>query len=185
VTVAGHDATNAHAAAQVHVAYVPQRAPSLPVPVNELVRFWSEQRGVDAGELTACCARLGLELGGVWGQPFPALSGGMQQKLLAGMALASRCQGMLLDEPTANLDPGARAAFFADLGERKPAPTLLLSSHRLDELCPLVDRVVVLTDGRIAFDDSLDRFLAEPALAAAAGMETRAGATVLPYRRRS
>src|SRR5688500_10583276 len=72
VTVAGHDATNAHAAAQVHVAYVPQRAPSLPVPVNELVRFWSEQRGVDAGELTACCARLGLELGGVWGQPFPS-----------------------------------------------------------------------------------------------------------------
>ena len=185
VTVAGHDATVAHAAAQVHVAYVPQRAPSLPVPVNELVRFWAEQRDVRARELTSSCARLGLDLDGVWGQPFPSLSGGMQQKLLAGMALASRCQGMLLDEPTANLDPGARAVFFADLGARTPPPMLLLSSHRLDELCPLVDRVVVLTDGQIAFDDSLHRFLAEPALAAAAGMEMRAGAAVLPYRRRS
>jgi ABC-2 type transport system ATP-binding protein len=184
VTVAGHDATSAHAAAQVHLAYVPQRAPSLPVPVNELVRFWAEQRDVRPRELSTCCARLGLDLDAVWALPFPSLSGGMQQKLLAGMALASRCHGMLLDEPTANLDPGARAVFFADLAAREPPPTLLLSSHRLDELCPLVDRVIVLADGEVAFDDSLDRFLAEPTLAAAAGMETRAGATVLPYRRR-
>jgi ABC-2 type transport system ATP-binding protein len=183
VTVAGHDAAREHRAAQVHVAYVPQRAPLLGVPVDVLVRFWSRERDVARAELVTSCDDLGLDLRAVWREPFPSLSGGMQQKLLAGMVLASRCSTMLLDEPTANLDPPARAAFFARLERREPAPTLLLSSHRLDELRSLVQRVVVLADGKVAFDDSLDRFLADPSLAAAAGMETHGG-TVVPFRRR-
>jgi ABC-2 type transport system ATP-binding protein len=87
---------------------------------------------------------------------------------------------MLLDEPTANLDPQARTEFFDQLARRSPPPTLILSSHRLDEVRHLVDRVVVLADGKVTFDDRLDRFLADASLAEAAGLETR---SVLPFRR--
>jgi len=180
ITIAGHDAIRAHAAAQTHVAYVPQRAPALPVPVNEIVRFWVGERGGKSEDLGACCAAFGLDLTSVWTQRFPALSGGMQQKLLAAMAIATECPILLLDEPTANLDPRARAEFFAMLGRREPAPTLVLSSHRLDEVSHLVDRVIVLTDGEIAFDDAVDRFLADDTLARAVGLEA---SSVLPFRR--
>jgi ABC-2 type transport system ATP-binding protein len=180
VSIVGHDALRDHAAAQVHVAYVPQRSPLLPVPVNEIVRFWEAERGGSASDLVACCTTLGLDVETVWRQRFPALSGGMQQKLLAAMALTTRCGIMLLDEPTANLDPPARAAFFERLARRDPAPTVLLSSHRLDEVRHLVERVVVLAEGAVAFDDTLARFLGDPALAAAAGLET---GNILPFRR--
>lgn len=172
-----------HVEAQRRVAYVPQRAPSLPVPVGELVAFWSAERRAPREALLAATRALGLDLAAVWAQPFPSLSGGMQQKLLAGMALATDCPILLLDEPTANLDPAARTAFFDALSRRDPAPTVLLSSHRLEELRHLVDRVVVLDEGRIAFDDRLDRFLDEPALAAAAGLDVVPAA--LPFRRSS
>jgi ABC-2 type transport system ATP-binding protein len=170
VRVVGHDPVDAHAEAQAHVAYVPQRAPAMPATVRELVRAWAGLRGADVGHLGQTARVLGLDLDAATDKEFTALSGGMQQKLLAALALATDCPILLLDEPTANLDPAARAAFFDLLGRRAPAPTIVLSSHRLDEIRHLVDRVVVLADGRVAFDDAVERFLRDPRLAAAAGL---------------
>ncbi|MEQ1505996.1 MAG: ABC transporter ATP-binding protein [Myxococcota bacterium] len=185
IRVCGHDPLLDHASAQIHAAYVPQRAPALPVPVGELVAFWSAERGQAPEGLVAACRALGLDLGGVWTQPFPSLSGGMQQKLLAAMALATDCPVLLLDEPTANLDPAARVALFDALGARSPAPTVVLSSHRLDELRRLVDRVVVLADGEIREDRPIEAFLADPALAAAAGLDVEPDPRPVPFARRS
>ncbi len=182
VRVGGVDPWAHHAAAMEQVAYVPQRAPAIRAPVGELVAAWGRLRGQPTSggsALAACAAELGLDLVSLRGVPFAALSGGMQQKLLAAMALASPASILFFDEPTANLDPAAREVFLARLAERPPGcpqrPTVLLSSHRLDELRDLVDRVVVLTDGVVTFDDRLSAFLAEPELARAAG--------VLPFRR--
>lgn len=169
--IAGLDPLADHAAVQQRVAYVPQRAPALQVPVGELVTFWSTMRRCPRENLLAAADLLGLDAAPLFPQRFPTLSGGMQQKLLAAMALASACDVLLLDEPTANLDPPARAAFFDALGARTPAPTVVLSSHRLEELRRLVDRVLVLRDGRVAFDDAVAAFLADPALATAAGLD--------------
>lgn len=181
--VADRDPIAEHAEAQRRVAYVPQRAPALPVPVGELVTFWSVLRAQPKERLVEATAELGLDLAPLWAQLFPSLSGGMQQKLLAAMALATDCPVLLLDEPTANLDPPARAAFFEALARRTPAPTVVLSSHRLEELRRLVDRVIVLRDGRIAFDDRLDAFLSDPRLATAAGLELDPRPTLRPIGR--
>lgn len=181
VSICGHDPFRDHAAAQVHIAWMPQRAPALPAPVGELVRAWSAFRGLPTARLLSCADDLALDLNALRCVPFAALSGGMQQKLLAAMALASECPILMFDEPTANLDPQARKEFFGKLAKRTPAPTLVLSSHRMDEVRDLVDRVVVLTDGAVRFDDYLSAFLADPVLAQHAGLEP--GGAVVPFRR--
>lgn len=158
VQVAGVDPWADHATAMARVAYVPQRSPALPAPVGELVAAWARMRAVPAAELGRLAADFGLDLDSVATVRFTALSGGMQQKLLAAMALASPASILLFDEPTANLDPAARDVFLARLGARLPAPTVVLSSHRLEELRDLVDRVIVLTDGAVCFDDRLEVF---------------------------
>lgn len=182
VRIAGHDAWTEHEAAQVHVAYVPQRAPALPATVGQVVEFWSATRRLGAERLGVVARVFGLDVEALGTVPFTALSGGTQQKLLAAMALATECPILLFDEPTANLDPQAREVFLAMLRDRRPAPTVVLSSHRLEEVTHLVDRVLVLTDGRISFDAPVDRFLAEPGVAAAAGMDT-GGSRVVPFGR--
>lgn len=180
VRIDGHDPWAAHAESQARVAYVPQRAPALQAPIAEVVAFWARQRARPEAELLDRCGAFGLDLGSVWRQRFSALSGGMQQKLLAAMALASGCPVLLCDEPTANLDPAGRRVFLDGLAERRPPPTLVLSSHRLEEVRALVDRVVVLDNGTVIFDAPLATFLADPARAEAAGLDARPGLGLVP-----
>ncbi len=170
VRIDGFDSTRDHAQAASRVAYVPQRAPALPATVAQVVSFWSQTRGIPGKALDEAIALFGLDRVALAEQRFTALSGGTQQKVLAATALASRCPVLLFDEPTANLDPAARKVFLDTLARLKPAPAVVLSSHRLEELDGLVDRVVILAEGRIAGDESWERFAADPALAALAGL---------------
>lgn len=173
VRVDGRCPWTEHAEAQARMAYVPQRAPALQATVGELVAFWARMRARPEAELLEQCRRFGLDLQSTWSQRFLALSGGMQQKLLSAMALASGCPVLLCDEPTANLDPHGRRVFLEQLAARTPAPTLVLSSHRLEEVRALVDRVIVIDNGTVSFDAPLGAFLADPARAEAAGLDPR------------
>lgn len=177
--IGGHDPWRDHRAAMVNVAYVPQRAPALSAPVGELATAWSALREVPVASLRERALEFGLPIDDLAEVPFRALSGGMQQKLLAAMALASTARIFFFDEPTANLDPSARSVFLAALAARDPQPTVVLSSHRLDELQALVDRVVVLAEGKVRFDDALSVFLASSSLRDAAGIAEN----TVPFRR--
>ena len=181
ISIFGNDPVRDHVAVQRLLAYVPQRSPSLVMPVRDLCRFWEEERGRTEGELFAVASALGLDVGAVWAQRFNRLSGGMQQKLMAAMALATDCRLFLFDEPTANLDPAARIVFFDMLKARSPAPTLVLSSHRLDELKSLVDRVVVLTDGLVTRDEPLEALLQS---GGDAGLSVTAATQVITFGKR-
>jgi ABC-2 type transport system ATP-binding protein len=148
-----------------HVAYVPQIAPRLAAPVREVVAAVARLRGIDSARIAAEAKALELDLGAVWSRPFRALSGGMRQKVLASLALASGAEVLLLDEPTASMDPRGRAAFLQRVEELPGRPTVLLCSHRLDEIRRLVDGVVVLADGRVAWRGPASEYLAEHAQA--------------------
>lgn len=83
-------------------------------------------------------------------RPLGELSGGTRQKVNAVLALAFGPRLLVLDEPTAGLDPLA-ARVFKDrlLQERARGTTVLITSHVLSELEELADRVLFLADGRV------------------------------------
>ncbi|MBL8747648.1 MAG: ABC transporter ATP-binding protein [Planctomycetes bacterium] len=145
------------------IAYVPQIAPRFAAPVRDVVAAIARVRGVSVDAVAAVARELDLDVGQLGKRPFRALSGGQRQKVLAALALATDAGLFVLDEPTASMDPQSRLAFFR-LVERLPASTtVVLCSHRLDEIRRLVDRVVVLAEGVVAWQGSAAGYLEEHA----------------------
>ncbi|MBZ0150026.1 MAG: ABC transporter ATP-binding protein [Planctomycetes bacterium] len=149
----------------MRTAYVPQIAPRLAAPVREIVRAAAGLRGRSWSAVAAVAADLRLDLDALATRPFRVLSGGQRQKVLAALALASGAELMLFDEPTASMDPASRNEFFRLVEQLPGACTVLLCSHRLDEIRRLVDRVVVLEEGVVAWHGSADDYLARHAAA--------------------
>jgi ABC-2 type transport system ATP-binding protein len=147
------------------MAYVPQIAPQLGAPVGEVLAAVAGVRGLDPGRVARLAAAFDLDLGALAAAPFRSLSGGTKQKLLITLAFASDAHLLILDEPTGSLDARARERFFELLDACAPEATLVLCSHRLDEIRPLVDHVLLLHEGRVRYDGPAAAFLAERALA--------------------
>jgi ATP-binding cassette, subfamily A (ABC1), member 3 len=78
-----------------------------------------------------------------------ALSGGMKRKLCVGMALIGRPRVLILDEPTAGLDPESRRAMWDMLQLEKKSKTIVLCTHHMEEADLLGDRVVVMAHGKL------------------------------------
>jgi len=154
VLVGGRDPRADRAGVLKGVGFVPQLPPPLKMPVGELMRFTAQVTGADPKRIELVAGRLGLLLEPIRNRPFVKLSGGMKQKLLISIALGRDVGLLIMDEPAANLDPPARKALFALLAEM-PDTTMIITSHRLDEVAPLVDRVIELDGGRVALDDTV------------------------------
>ena len=135
------------------IGFVPQLPPPLKMPVGQLVEFAASVCDSDPQRMHDIAARLGLDMGTISARPFNRLSGGMKQKLLIAIALGRDARVLVMDEPAANLDPEARHIFFQILAERLESTTMLISSHRLDEVAPLVNRVIEMDMGKIVLDD--------------------------------
>ncbi|RLF17205.1 MAG: ABC transporter ATP-binding protein [Thermoprotei archaeon] len=84
------------------------------------------------------------------------LSGGEQQKVAIASVIAMRPRILVLDEPTANLDPASSLDVINVLSDlkRKLNITIIIVEHRLNLLAPIVNRVVVMDKGRIIIDES-------------------------------
>ena len=92
-------------------------------------------------------------------QEVAALSGGQKQLLSLASVMAMQPRVLILDEPTAQLDPIAAGDFLAILGKinRELGTTVILTEHRLEEAFPYATRVMVLDDGAILCDDRPER----------------------------
>ena len=91
-----------------------------------------------------------LGLGHAANRRYKLLSGGEKQRLSLALALVGRPELLVLDEPTAGMDPAAKAAVRALLGDlRSLGRTILLTTHELADVERLADRVVVIDRGRV------------------------------------
>jgi ABC-2 type transport system ATP-binding protein len=82
--------------------------------------------------------------------PYRRLSGGERQRLALAVALVGRPEVLILDEPTAGMDPEARAATRSMINDRRADGTaILLTSHDLVDVERLADRVVIIADGKL------------------------------------
>jgi ABC-2 type transport system ATP-binding protein len=153
VTIDGRDPRRERTELLKLIGFVPQLPPPLKMPVGRLIDFSAALCDTDPARIVDIAGRLGLEVGPVADRQFVRLSGGMKQKILIAIALGRDARVLVMDEPAANLDPEARKMFFELLAQRQDEATMLISSHRLDEVSALVNRVVELDMGKVVLDD--------------------------------
>ena len=93
-------------------------------------------------------------------KPFKSLSGGTKQKVSAVIAFAFNPKILILDEPTAGLDP-ISSSYFKDLvlKEKEKSKTIILTSHIMSEIQELADEIVFLLEGEIKFKGTIDSLL--------------------------
>ncbi len=122
-----------------------------------------ESRGLTATAVARGIEEIALALGidHLLDRSTHELSGGEQQRVALGAALAGRPRLLLLDEPTSQLDPVAGDELIALLHRlnQESDTTILLAEHRLERCLSHADRVIAMSDGRIAHDGEPGDFL--------------------------
>ena len=92
-----------------------------------------------------------VDLGAVANIKIRKLSGGMRRRVALGQALLGEPELLILDEPTAGLDPEQRLRFREVVSRVATEHTVLLSTHQTDDVAAVADRVVVLHEGQVRF----------------------------------
>ena len=131
--------------------------------VRENLRYFATVSGVDPDSVTARHDRLleRLELTEKADVPVRDLSRGMKQKVSLASVLAGDADVVFLDEPTLGLDVESSRTLQRELRRlaREEGLTVVLSSHDMDVVETVCDRVVIVSEGRVVADDSVDALL--------------------------
>lgn len=160
VSVQGLDpyAKKERAAALAKVAWMPQIA-EFPKGMRtlDLVAYlgWMRGQSWDVAQARAEESLRAVGLTRSFRAKMGALSGGMVRRVWLAQALAANAEVLLLDEPSTGLDPRQREVMVRLIRETA-AGTVLLSSHLLEDVQELAERIVVLDEGRVVFDGELD-----------------------------
>ncbi len=91
------------------------------------------------------------------------LSGGQRRRLGLAQSLIGDPRLLILDEPTAGLDPAQRASLRAVLSDRGDVGAVVLATHQTEDVAALCERVIVLSDGQVHFDGPVVDFVATAA----------------------
>ncbi|MET0619920.1 MAG: ABC transporter ATP-binding protein [Thermoanaerobaculia bacterium] len=132
------------------ISYLPQRV-AFPESLSgrDVLEFYRRLRGTDASRVDE--ALRFASLNGASARPVGTYSGGMVQRLGLAVAVLPNTPILLLDEPTAALDPDGLCAFYGLVERRRrEGHTLLFTSHQLGDVDRLADRFAVLVEGRLA-----------------------------------
>ena len=157
--IAGFDVRRERIAAARHLGYLPENGPvySDMTPL-ELLRFMGEAREMPRPYLRQridqVIALCGLDL--VVEKPTGKLSKGYRQRVGLAQALLHDPAVLIMDEPTAGLDPNQIRQFRENIQALGRTKTLLISTHILHEAEAVADRVLLVNSGRLVFDGSVD-----------------------------
>jgi len=160
VAIAGIELARDPVGAKLRIGYMPQVPAFLEERVRSALRFVAALRAAPRTEVDARLEQVGLAAHA--DRLVRELSTGMRQRLSLAAALLGAPPVLVLDEPTASLDLRSQAELIGLLQRLQDGgQTLLLSSHRADEIKALADRVVALEEGRVVASGSPDE-LAQP-----------------------
>ena len=153
--IAGLDIRAHRIEAAAKVGYLPENGPLYPeMTPLELLRFLGEARGMLDGRLAAridaVVSQCHLEV--VVEKPIRKLSKGYRQRVGMAQVLLHEPDILIMDEPTAGLDPNQIRDVRKLIRELSATKTVLLSTHILQEVEAVADHVVIISDGRIVFD---------------------------------
>jgi len=157
--VAGHDVFEAPMAVRRSVGYLPETPPLYrELTIGDYLRFVAEIRGIDARDRTRRIGQVMEQVGlsGWEKRILGSLSKGYRQRVGLAQAIIHDPPVLILDEPTSGLDP-AQVAGMRDFVRRLAEDrTVILSTHILPEVELICGRAVLIAQGRVLADDTID-----------------------------
>jgi gliding motility-associated transport system ATP-binding protein len=138
-----------------HLGYLPENGPLYPdMTPRSLLSFFGEARGMSHQRIEERLAEVVdlCQLGSVIGKPIGKLSKGFRQRVGMAQVLLHEPDVLILDEPTAGLDPNQIREVRDTIRRIGQTKTILLSTHILQEVEAMCNRVVFINEGRIVFD---------------------------------
>jgi ABC-2 type transport system ATP-binding protein len=157
--IAGHDMANDRIAGSARLGYLPENGPLYPdMTPHGLLDFFADARGMgrrQKAQRIDAVVEL-CDLSTVFHKPIGKLSRGFRQRVGMAHSLLHEPDVLIMDEPTAGLDPNQIREVrktIARLGQEK---TILLSTHILQEVEAMANRVIVINEARVVHDGSIE-----------------------------
>jgi ABC-2 type transport system ATP-binding protein len=157
--IAGHDMSSDRLAGAARLGYLPENGPLYPdMSPRDLLNFFAEARGLTGQRKRAriesvvdLCA-----LGAVIGKPIGKLSRGYRQRVGMAHVLLHEPDVLILDEPTAGLDPNQIHEVRETIRKLGRSKTILLSTHILQEVHAMASRALFIDQGRLIYDGTVE-----------------------------
>ncbi len=158
--IAGHDMSVDRLAGAARLGYLPENGPLyLDMSPRALLKFFAEARGLTGArkqERIEAVVDL-CDLRSVIGKPISKLSRGYRQRVGMALVLLHEPDVLILDEPTAGLDPNQIHEVRDTIRKLGQTKTILLSTHILQEVEAMARRVLFIDEGRLIYDGPIDQ----------------------------
>jgi|694.fasta_scaffold08243_8 ABC-2 type transport system ATP-binding protein len=156
--IAGHDMFSDRIAGSKHLGYLPENGPLYPeMTPHSMLSFFADARAMEPDykreriqKVIELC-----DLSTVMHKAISKLSKGFRQRVGMAQALLHEPDVLILDEPTAGLDPNQIREVRRTMKKLSESKTILLSTHILQEVEAMANRVVMISEGRKVFDGTV------------------------------
>jgi ABC-2 type transport system ATP-binding protein len=162
--IAGYNMSTDRLEGAKHLGYLPENGPLYPeMSPRSLLQFFGKARGMSREQIEERLdAVVDLcNLGSVIGKPIGKLSKGFRQRVGMAQVLLHEPDVLILDEPTAGLDPNQIREVRDTVRRLGQTKTILLSTHILQEVEAMCNRVIFINEGRLVFDGTPGDLAAE------------------------
>jgi ABC-2 type transport system ATP-binding protein len=157
--IAGYNVATERLEAVKHLGYLPENGPLYPdMTPRSLLKFFGEARGMSREQINQ---RMEVvidlcKLSTVVGKPIGKLSKGFRQRVGMAQVLLHEPDVLIMDEPTAGLDPNQIREVRETIRRIGQTKTILLSTHILQEVEAMCNRVIFINEGQVVFDGTPD-----------------------------
>jgi len=157
--IAGHNMMEDRIEGSRHLGYLPENGPLYPeMTPSGMLSFFADARGMSSAQkkdridaVVDIC-----DLSSVIYKPISKLSKGFKQRVGMSQALLHEPDVLIMDEPTAGLDPNQVRGVRKTMRRLSETKTILLSTHILQEVEAMASRVVMINEGRLVYDGDVD-----------------------------